>query len=55
MKFYTFIIVIYCLIDDWLADQPRYRQRGPQSTLSDKEQKRQEESSWRFCSFAALA
>ena len=33
----TFIVIIYCLIDDWLAEQPRYRQRGPQPTISDAE------------------
>lgn len=37
MDLNTFIVVIYCLIDDWLAEQPRYRQRGPQPTLSDAE------------------
>lgn len=37
MDLNTFIIVIYCLIDDWLAEQPRYRQRGPQPTVSDAE------------------
>jgi hypothetical protein len=33
----TFMVIIYCLIDDWLAEQPRYRQRGPQPTMSDAE------------------
>ena len=37
MDLNTFIIVIYCLIDDWLQDQPKYRRRGPQPTLSDSE------------------
>jgi hypothetical protein len=37
MDLNTFIVVIYCLIDDWLAEQPRYRRRGPQPTLSDAE------------------
>ena len=37
MDFNTFIIVIYCLIAEWLAEQPRLRQRGPQPTLSDAE------------------
>ncbi|MEZ4539249.1 MAG: hypothetical protein R3C43_04600 [Chloroflexota bacterium] len=37
MDLNTFIVVIYCFIDDWLAEQPRYRQRGPQPTLSDAE------------------
>jgi hypothetical protein len=33
----TFIVVIFCLIDDWLAEQPRYRRRGRQPTISDAE------------------
>ena len=37
MDLNTFIVVIYCLIDDWLQGQPRYRQRGPQPILSDSE------------------
>jgi len=37
MDLNTFIIIIYCLIDDWLAEQPRYRRRGPQPTISDSE------------------
>ncbi len=37
MNLNTFIIIIYCLIDDWLATQPKYRRRGPQPTLSDSE------------------
>ena len=37
MDLNTFIVIIYCLIDDWLATQPKYRQRGPQPTLSDSE------------------
>lgn len=37
MDLNTFIIIIYCLIDDWLAEQPRYRRRGPQPTISDAE------------------
>lgn len=32
----TFMIAVFCLVDDWLADQ-RLRQRGPQPTLSDSE------------------
>ena len=27
----------YCFIADWLAEQPRYRTRGPQPTVSDAE------------------
>lgn len=37
MDLNTFIITIYCFTADWLAEQPRYRQRGPQPTLSDAE------------------
>ena len=37
MDINTFIIIIYCLIDDWLQEQPRYRSRGPQPTVSDSE------------------
>lgn len=37
MDLNTFIIIIYCLIEDWLQTQPKYRQRGPQPTLSDSE------------------
>jgi hypothetical protein len=32
----TFIITVFCLIDEWLAGQ-RLRQRGPQPTLADSE------------------
>lgn len=32
----TFLISVYCLIDDWLNDR-RIRQRGPQPLLSDSE------------------
>ena len=35
MDINTFIVIIYCLIDDWLQEQPRYRSRGPQPTVSD--------------------
>jgi hypothetical protein len=34
MDITTFLISVYCLIDDWLGDQ-RLRARGPQPTLSD--------------------
>ncbi len=37
MDISTFLVIIYCLIDDWLQEQPKYRQRGPQPTLSDSE------------------
>ena len=37
MDLYTLIVATYCLIDEWLAAQPRLRQRGPQPTLSDSE------------------
>jgi hypothetical protein len=37
MDLNTFIIIIYCLIDDWLQTQPKYRRRGPQPTLTDSE------------------
>lgn len=37
MDLNTFVIIVYCLIDDWLAEQPRYRRRGPQPTISDAE------------------
>jgi hypothetical protein len=34
----TFIVTVFCLIDDWLAGQPRpLGQRGPQPTLADSE------------------
>lgn len=28
MDLNTLIVTTYCLIDEWLADQPRLRQRG---------------------------
>ena len=36
MDITTFMITVYCFIDDWLKDK-RIRQRGPQPTLSDSE------------------
>lgn len=36
MDLTTFMITVYCFIDDWLKDQS-IRQRGPQPTLSDSE------------------
>jgi Transposase DDE domain len=38
MELTTFLITVFCLIDDWLASQPqRLRQRGPHPTLADSE------------------
>jgi len=37
MNFSTFLITVYCIIDDWLKEQPPLRRRGPQPTLSDSE------------------
>jgi hypothetical protein len=38
MDLTTFLVTVFCLIDDWLAGQPlRLRQRGPQPTLADSE------------------
>jgi hypothetical protein len=36
MDLSTFMITVFCLIDDWLKDKP-LRQRGPQPTLKDSE------------------
>ena len=36
MDITTFLISVYCLIDDWLMDR-RLRARGPQPTLKDAE------------------
>jgi hypothetical protein len=36
MDITTFMITVYCFIDDWLKEK-RLRQRGPQPTLSDSE------------------
>lgn len=36
MDIITFLISVHCLVDDWIDDQ-RFRQRGPQPTLSDAE------------------
>jgi len=33
----TFIVAVFCLVDDWLKDQQRLRQRGPAPKLSDSE------------------
>lgn len=37
MDLNTFIVTVFCFVDDWLAEQPRRRQRGPQPTVSDSE------------------
>jgi Transposase DDE domain len=38
MDLTTFLVSVFCLIDDWLASQPqRLRQRGPRPTLADSE------------------
>lgn len=36
MDITTYLISVYCLIDDWLRGK-RIRQRGPQPRLSDSE------------------
>ena len=36
MDIITFMISVFCLVDDWIDGQ-RFRQRGPQPTLSDAE------------------
>jgi hypothetical protein len=34
----TFIVTVFCLVDDWLASQPRpLRRRGPAPSLADSE------------------
>jgi hypothetical protein len=33
----TFIVSVFCLVDDWLEAQPPLRQRGPKTELSDPE------------------
>lgn len=37
MDINTFIINIYCPIDDWLPTLPKYHKRGLQPTMSDSE------------------
>src|SRR5690554_901893 len=37
MDLNTFLVTVYCQIDDWLKTQPRVRQRGPQPVLTDSE------------------
>jgi hypothetical protein len=33
----TFIITVFCLVDDWLKGEPKLRQRGPKPELTDSE------------------
>ncbi|HZY57113.1 MAG TPA: IS982 family transposase [Rubrobacteraceae bacterium] len=37
MDLNTFIVTVFCLVDDWLKEQGRLRQRGPAPKLSDSE------------------
>jgi len=37
MDLSTFIITVFCLIDDWLQGAPKLRQRGPEPELADSE------------------
>jgi hypothetical protein len=37
MDLSTFIVAVFCLIDDWLKDLGRLRARGPAPTLCDSE------------------
>ena len=37
MDHITFMVTVFCLIDDWLKTQPGVRQRGPQPELTDSE------------------
>jgi hypothetical protein len=37
MDHITFMVTVFCIIDDWLKTQPRVRQRGPQPELADSE------------------
>jgi hypothetical protein len=37
MDLNTFIVTVFCIVDDWLKGQPKLRQRGPQPTLHDSE------------------
>lgn len=37
MDLNTFIISVFCLIDDWLKEEPKLRQRGPKPELCDSE------------------
>ena len=31
----TFIVTVFCMIDDWMKERPKLRERGPQPTLHD--------------------
>lgn len=33
----TFVVSVFCIVDDWLAEQPPLRRRGPSPSLSDSE------------------
>jgi hypothetical protein len=33
----TFIVAVFCMVDDWLMGQKKLRQRGPEPELSDAE------------------
>ena len=37
MELTTFMVEVYCLIDDWLGTQPQPRSRGPEPVLADSE------------------
>src|SRR5919199_1404928 len=37
MDLSTFVVAIFCLVDDWLRGGSKLRQRGPEPTLSDSE------------------
>ncbi len=37
MDFNTFMVSVFCWIDDWMEKQPRVRQRGPRPVVRDSE------------------
>ena len=37
MDLSTFIIAVFCEVDDWFMGQEKLRERGPEPTLSDSE------------------
>lgn len=37
MDLSTFVVAVFCLVDDWLRGGPKLRQRGPEPELSDSE------------------
>ena len=37
MDLSIYIISVFCLIDDWLEEEPKLRQRGPKPELADSE------------------